>query len=446
MSDARSTGTVIVGDGPAAWIMALAISRGAPARVTVITQPSPGDVDPYGPALTAPPAIRDHHADLGLHAAEVMAAAVPLFGLALEGWGDAPAFIPFGQTGADMASVTFHQQLARLDRLDALADHSLSAQAARRRRYAPPSTDPASFLSTLDHGLSLDAGPYAALLRRHALKAGATVIEGAVRTVERAPSGAVVAITLGDGARIAGDLFIDASGPAAVLTEAPFLSWSDDLPFDRLHVETTPDSEPPLHLVFRTTGDDLDRLAPLPGRRVTARLTRGGDGVPFPPGRRDRFWNRTVIAVGAAAQVLPPLGAGALHLIHRAAGHLVRLWPATADGAVEAREFDRLMTAEVEADRDFALMLLRRQGAVLTAPAAHRLALFEARGRVSRREQEPFTSGFLAAALLASGVRPRRVDPMAEALDPAMLAARADRIRGLATRTASTLPPWSPAP
>lgn len=35
---------------------------------------------------------------------------------------------------------------------------------------------------------------------------------------------------------------------------------------------------------------------------------------------------------------------------------------------------------------------------------------------------------------------------MAEALDPAMLAARADRIRDLASRTASTLPPWNPAP
>ena len=444
MNDTRLTETVIVGDGPAAWIMALALARQAPARVTVIAQPSPGDVDPYGPALTAPPAIRDHHADLGLDDAAVMAAAVPLFGFDLEGWRDVPAFIPFGQTGADALGEGVHE--AGVDRLDALADHSLSAQAARLRRYAPPSTDPASFLSTLDHGLSLDAAPHAALLRRHALKAGVTVMDGAVRSVERAPSGAVDAVTLADGGRIVGDLFIDASGPAAVLTGAPFQSWSDHLPFDRLQVETTPDREPPLHLGFRAAGDGLERAAPLPGRRVRARLTRGGDGLPFQPGRRDRFWDRNVIAVGAAAQVLPPLGAGALHLIHRAAGHLLRLWPATPDRAVEAREFNRLMTAEVEADRDFALMLLHRQGAVLTAPAAHRLALFEARGRISRREQEPFTHRFLAAALLASGVRPRRIDPMAEALDTAMLAARADRIRDLAVRTASTLPPWSPAP
>lgn len=441
-----TTEAVIVGDGPAAWIMALTLARRAPAHVTVVAHPSPDDVDPFGPALTAPPAIHARHARLGLGEAEAMAAAVPLFGLSLEGWGDGPAFIPFGQTGADIFSVAFHQQLARLDRLDRLADHSLSAQAARLRRYAPPSRDPASFLSTLDHGLSLDAGAYAALLRRHALKAGAAVVQGAVAAVERAPSGVVTALALADGARIAGDLFIDASGPAAVLTDAPFRSWSGHLPFDRLHVETTPDSEPPLHLVFRTTGDGLERAAPLPGRRVLARLSRGGDGVPFHPGRRDRFWDRNVVAVGAAAQRLPPLGAGVLHLLHRAAEHLVNLWPATADGAVEAREFDHLMTAEVEADRDFALILLRHQGVVLSEAAAHRLALFEARGRVSRREQEPFTPGFIAAALLASGVRPRRVDPLAEALDPAMLAARADRIRDLAARTAGALPPWSAVP
>ena len=440
-----ATDTVIVGDGPAAWIMALTVASQAPARVTVIAHPSPADVDLFGPALTAPPAIRAQHERLGL-SADVMAAAIPLFGLSLEGWGDGPAFVPFGQTGADIASVSFHQQLARLDRLDGLADHSLSAQAARQHRYAPPSRDPASFLSTLDHGLGLDAAAYTTLLRRHALKAGATLIEGAVAAMERAPSGAVAAVTLSDGKRIAGDLFIDASGPAAVLTDTLFQSWSGDLPFDRLHVETTPDARPALHLTFRATGDGLERAAPLPGRRVTVRLTRGGDGDAFQPGRRERFWDQNVITVGAAAHVLPPLGAGALHLIHRAAHHLTRVWPAAADHAVEAREFNRLMTAEVEADRDFALMILRAQGATPTEAAAHRLALFESRGRVSRREHEPFAPGFLPAALLASGVRPRRIDPLAQALDPAMLIARADRIRDLAARTASTLPPWSPAP
>ena len=441
-----TTETVIVGDGPAAWIMALTIARQAPARVTVIAHPSPDDVDPFGPALTAPPAIRARHARAGLSEAEVMAIAVPLFGLSLEGWGDGPAFIPSGQTGADAFSVAFHQQLARLGRLESLADYSLSAQVARQRRYAPPSRDPASFLSTLDHALSLDAAAYTTLLRRHALKARVTLIEGAVAAVERAPSGAIAAVTLTDGARVAGDLFIDASGPAAVLTGAPFQSWSDDIPFDRLHVETNSGAEPALQLGFRATDDSIERSAPLPGRRVTARLTRGGDGPPFQPGRRERFWDRNVIAVGTAAQVLPPLSAGALHLIHRAAYHLPRLWPATPDHAVEAREFNRLMAAEVEADRDFALMMLRGQGAVLTEAAAHRLALFEGRGRVSRREHEPFTPGFIAAALLASGARPRRIDPLAEALDPDILTARADRIRDLAARTAATLPPWSPVP
>src|SRR5690606_18006201 len=115
-----TTQTVIVGDGPAAWIMALTLARSAPARVTVVAHPSPDDVDPFGPALTAPPAIRAHHDDLGLPAAEIMAAAAPVFGLSLNGWSDVPGFVPYGQTGADIGSVAFHQQLARLDRLGAL--------------------------------------------------------------------------------------------------------------------------------------------------------------------------------------------------------------------------------------------------------------------------------------------------------------------------------------
>ncbi|MFN3816431.1 tryptophan 7-halogenase [Brevundimonas sp.] len=438
MSDRGPTEAVIVGDGPAAWIMALAISRGAPARVTVITHSSPGDVDPFGPALTAPPAIRGQHARLGLPPPEAMACAVPVMGFSLEG-PNGGGFVPFGQTGADMGPVAFHQQLARLGRLDALAEHSLAAQAARLGRFSPPSPDPASFLSTLDHGASFEAQPYAALLRNRAEASGASVRAGAVTGARRSTDGRVEAVELEDGSSVRGDLFIDASGAQGVLTDAPFQPWTSLFRLDRAEI-TVSQAPSSVHVSLESEAAMLHRTAPLPGRRVETRLTQGGAGTPFIPGRRESFWERNVIAVGAAAHVSPPLGAGALHLIHRAAERLIALWPASSEGLLEAREFNRLMTAEAEADRDFALVLTRPPGVALPDPAAHRLALFEGRSRISRREHEAFTAGFIAAALLASGLKPRRHDPLADALDPAMLAARADRIRHMAAATAAALP------
>lgn len=435
------TESVIVGDGPAAWIMALALARHAPTRVTVIAHPSPDDVDPFGPALVAPPAIRRQHAMLGLAAAEVMACAAPVLGFSFDGPDKESGFAPFGQIGADIGPVAFHQQLARLGHLDALAEYSLAAQAARLGRFAPPSPDPASFLSTLDYGLSLEAGPYAALLRSQAQALGVAVRSGAVTGTQRGADGRVEAVALQDGASVSGDFFIDASGAQGLLMDAPFLPWASLFPLDRVRVEIESARTVPLvHLDFRNSEATLSRTAPLPGRQVRTKLAKDGGGTLFVPGRRQSFWDRNVIAVGAAAHVSPPLGAGALQLIHRAADHLIALWPASAGSVEEAREFNRLMIAEVEADRDLGLVLIRPSGVTLPDAAAHRVALFESRGRVSRREHEGFTAGFTAAALLASGLRPRRHDPLTDALDPAMLAARADRIRHMAASTAAVLP------
>ncbi|MFN3536856.1 MAG: tryptophan 7-halogenase [Brevundimonas sp.] len=433
----RLTQTVIVGDGPAAWVMALGLSRHAPTQITVITHPSPDDVDPFGPALTAPPEIRDQHARLGLIAAEVMGCATPVLGFSLDGL-DGGGFVPFGQTGADMGPVAFHQQLARLGRLDALTDHSLAAQAARLGRFAPPSPDPASFLSTMDHGVSLEAQPYAALLRSKAEACGAAVRAGVVTGTRQNADGRMEAVELADGSSVRGDLFIDASGVQGVIS-APIKSWTSLFRLDRAEVDVIPQPVPSFHVGLASEEAMLRRTAPLPGRNVETRLTRGGAGTPFVAGRQDLFWNRNVIAVGAAAHVLPPLGAGALHLIHRAAEHLVALWPASTEGGVEALEFNRLMAAEVESDRDFALALMRPPDVELPDEAAHRLALFESRGRVSRREHEAFSPAFIAAALLASGLKPRRYDPLADALNPAMLATRCNRIREMAMVTAAAL-------
>ncbi|MCP6286110.1 tryptophan 7-halogenase, partial [Klebsiella pneumoniae] len=78
---------------------------------------------------------------------------------------------------------------------------------------------------------------YAAFLRRFAEARGVKRVEGRIAGTERTPAGDIAALTLADGRRIQGDLFVDCTGFRALLIESAMASgyedWSHWLPCDR---------------------------------------------------------------------------------------------------------------------------------------------------------------------------------------------------------------------
>lgn len=160
---------LITGGGVEAWMTGAALATAG--RGVLEVQVADQGRRPEG-RIAALPALRGLHARLGISDESLASAAGALSRLGAR-YND--MLEPFGQTGAALDGVAFHHHWRAAGKPAALEAWSLAAQAAARGRFTPGSADPRSPLSTLDHGLTLDAAAYADLLKAVALKAGAEI-------------------------------------------------------------------------------------------------------------------------------------------------------------------------------------------------------------------------------------------------------------------------------
>ena len=90
----------------------------------------------------------------------------------------------------------------------------------------------------MNYAYHLDATKYGMYLRKMAEASGVKRVEGKIATVELCPAdGFIEALSLEDGQRVEGDLFIDCTGFRALLSEGAlktgFDDWSHWLPANR---------------------------------------------------------------------------------------------------------------------------------------------------------------------------------------------------------------------
>jgi tryptophan halogenase len=112
----------------------------------------------------------------------------------------------------------FHQYWLKLHlqgKAHDLGDYSLNTAAAPAGKFISGATDvPAgSPLSKVAYAYHFDAGLYAQYLRRYAEARGVKRIEGEIVDASlRGEDGFIESVTLKNGTRVAGELFIDCSG------------------------------------------------------------------------------------------------------------------------------------------------------------------------------------------------------------------------------------------
>ncbi|RZM32186.1 MAG: tryptophan 7-halogenase, partial [Sphingomonas sp.] len=235
---------VILGGGTAGWMTAAALSAtyGATASISVLESDAIGTV---GVGEATIPTIHWFNELIGLDEAAFVRETNASFKLGIEfvDW-TRPGnryFHPFGRYGVDLGTVPFHQRWlrARADGLDRpLSAYSLATQLAEAGRFAKPTGDPRSILSTLGYAYHFDAGLYARHLRTLAEARGVTRHEGLLARIDRDPlNGFVTALATDRGETLKGELFVDCSGFRALLIGeamgAPFEDWSQWLPCDR---------------------------------------------------------------------------------------------------------------------------------------------------------------------------------------------------------------------
>lgn len=450
---------VIVGGGTAGWMAAAALSRLTKTGATVTLVES-DEIGTVGVGEATIPPIRNFNAMIGIDENDLVRSTGGSFKLGIEfvDWlrPGVRYMHPFGQFGADMDGVSFHQfWLEHCERagLPPLEAFNLCAVAARLGRFQKPSNDPRSVQSTLNYAYHFDAARYSRLLRDHAEARGIIRREGRVAAVPlRSDNGFVEAVVLDSGERLEGDLFLDCSGFRGLLIEqclgVGYEDWSRWLPCDRAVALPVAGSENPapytratalsagwswnIPLQHRTgTGyvycsSDLSDEQAAEAMLLQAQGTALGDPhfLRFTPGRRRKVWDRNVVSLGLASGFIEPLESTSIHLIQAGISKLLAMLPDRSFNPVLQREYNRLTQLQVEQVRDFVILHYKanergdtdfwRGVADMDIPDGlmARIALFRENGRIFRHEDELFSEASWLAVLHGQGIRPRRVDPL----------------------------------
>ena len=462
MADPTPRNIVIAGGGTAGWMTAAALARFC-GRGWTITLVESEEIGTVGVGEATIPAIRLFNQALGIDEAEFLRETHGTWKLGIEfdGWG-APGqryMHAFGLVGRGLGLLPFHHYWLRAHaagRAAPLGDYVLNAVAARANRFAHVERAGDSALPPVPYAFHFDAGLYAAYLRRYAEARGTVRVEGRVEAVERdGESGDVSALVLANGTRVAGDLFVDCSGFRGLLIEGSletgFEDWGHWLPCDRAFAVPCERADPlipytratarsagwqwRIPLQHRTGNGYVFSSAHISEDEAAATLLANLDGAPqgdprllkFRAGKRRKFWNRNVVAIGLASGFIEPLESTSIHLIQTGITRLLDFLPNGPVASADRDAYNRLSDFEIDRIRDFVVLHYFANGRndpfwkaqcrmALPESLEFRLDMFHANGRIIREGDELFDIPGWIQVLVGQGIFPERWHPLADAL------------------------------
>ena len=457
---------LVVGRDVELWLVVLALARTlAPIGITVLAVELPSLRTP-GEILAALPQLEALHRRIGIRTDELIALTRGSLSLGqnfeLAGPSRSTFFHAWDRCGEPIDGHEFLHGWLRASTQGLrvpLEGFSLAATAARNGRMLLAET---SFGLTR-RGCHLPAVPYAACLKTLAVRCGVVFHLATAISIEQTVDGTIGAIELENGERLAADLYIDASGPDAVLfgeglglrRVAPHPPFGADRIVTALapaftppppfaEVRTGPEGWTALHPTRDATGIlHAFRSANTPDHRAVdaARAAAGAELTqiavrPVAAGACHDLWSGNCIALGSAGALLDPLHDFDLHVLQLGLTYLMALLPGTLAFDAERTEFNRALHAHIERLRDFQsafYTLAPRIGPFWppnpprSATLTHTLATFQASAYLPPREGETLESDSWYLCLLGLGVRPERWPSTTECIDPNRLNAELDR-------------------
>ncbi|WP_422055702.1 tryptophan halogenase family protein [Sphingomonas sp.] len=459
---------VIAGGGTAGWMTAAALARfcGKGWRITLVESEEIGSI---GVGEATIPMIRNFNQALGIDEAQFLRETQGTYKLGIEfaGWGglDDRYIHAFGLVGRGLGLLPFHHYWLRgraAGKAGPLGDYVLNAVAAYGNRFAHVQRAPDSALPPMPYAYHFDAGLYAAFLRRYAEARGVVRVEGKIGSIERdGESGDVAALTLNGGERIDGELFVDCTGFRGLLMEGALATgyedWSHWLPCDRAVAVPCAGVRPltpytrstartagwqwRIPLQHRTGNGHVFCSRHVSEDEATATLLANLDGealaeprmLRFTTGKRKRFWNRNVVAIGLSSGFIEPLESTSIHLIQTGINRLLDFLPSGPVASADRDAFNRMADVEIERIRDFVILHYTANGRTgepfwdalrtmeLPEPLANRIAMFRSDGRIVREHDELFDVPGWLQVMVGQGIVPNRWHPLADQLDDAQL-------------------------
>lgn len=464
---------VVVGSGQVGILAAAMVRQAMPASQVVLVgqQPNPAAFADFSP--TAHPHTNALHDRLGIDEREIVLKAGGSYRLVThyQGWaGDGQsAVFSYGETLDPALKTAFARDWGggRALGQGAQQQASIAQVLAEAGRFAPPPPDQPTPLSDVAYALRWNPGAYRDLLIQRAQDLGVDYVEGEIEAVVPGEDGAIAAIALAGQGRIEADLFIDCSGPAAMLlaSHADFgmIDWAPVLPTRTVYIGHP--TKPVIALEDRMCLLDHGWLSQVAGRdgvynvlgvganvdRNTALSALGAPAaaaVQLSPGRVARPWLGNVIAIGDASARFEPFGPYNLDLAHRQIELLLELLPGREIEPLERAEYNRrsgLMMDAVLATLAFHFACPRAQrvfGATSAPPGVtHALDQFARRGRLPFSEEDPLATQERFALLTALGFRPG-LPPAALSADTAVEARAREDFLARARAATDFAPPY----
>ena len=486
--DNRIRSIVIVGGGTAGWMAAASFARFLKPLGCRIELVESEEIGSIGVGEATVPPVMDFIRVLGIDDNDLIRKTQATFklGIQFQDWlrpGHAWSH-PIGQTGFPIDGVPFSSYWLKeflAGRATRLEDYNLEAQAAEHGKFMRPIQAPNSPLERITYALHFDAVLFARYMRSFAEARGVIRTEGrVVSVVQRQDDGGVEKLMLENGKTIEGDLFIDCSGFQAILIEGAlktgYEDWKKWLPCDRAAaVPVRQTRAPATYTLSKALDAGWQWRIPLQHRTgngyvycsefssdeaALQTLKAHGDGeemndpllISFTSGRRKQFWNKNVVALGLASGFLESLESTSIHLIQRGLMLLLRFFPDRSFEPADRDRYNSQLAKEFERVRDFLLLHYTTserddtpfwhhcKSLPLTDSLKERLELFRGYGRIVGEEGDIFPAESWLSLLTAQGVTPRHHDPLADTLDPAVVASTLENIKSVVADCAKAMP------
>jgi len=465
----RIKNIVIVGGGSAGWMAASATAKVLGTEAYSIRLIESEEIGIVGVGESSVPRLRLFNKLLEINEFEFVKQTQATFKLGVQfvDWRRKGEHYVhgFSEIGRDHGSIPFHQYWLKARQrgcASGLDDYSLGPLAAEHGKFmiSPRDAPAASPLSNIEYSYQFDAGLYAASLRRYAEARGVRRTEGKIQqTVLRESDGHVEAVVMENGERIEGDLFIDCSGFRGLLIEQAlhtgYEDWSHWLPCNRAMAVPCESVGPPtpytratareagwqwrIPLQHRTGNGYVYSSQYISDDEAAANLLSRLDGralgdpraLRFTSGRRKKFWNKNVVALGLASGFIEPLESTSIYLVQSGIARLLNLLPESDFSQVLIDRYNAQSVFEWEHIRDFIILhyhATEREDTpfwdycrTMTIPDSLRgyIELFRDSGRFFPDGEEMFTITSWVQVMIGQGILPQRYAPVVDRMPAA---------------------------
>ncbi|MBX2849621.1 MAG: tryptophan 7-halogenase [Acidiferrobacterales bacterium] len=449
---------VIVGGGTAGWISAATLAKTLGRTIDVVLIES-DEIPTVGVGEATIPTLISLHQLIEINEQEFLSAVNGTFklGISFESWLDVNEdyIHSFGTTGKDCWAAGFQHfwlKYNQQNRAKEYGQYCAELVAAQQNRFAIAPKH------GLNYAYHIDAGLYANFLRSFAESNGAKRIEGrVVKANLHSQTGYIESVSMADGQKIEGDLFIDCSGFRGLLIEQAlhtgYDDWSHFLPADSaVAVQTEALEEPipytrsiaresgwqwriPLQtrvgngLVFCSRFMSDDHAIETLVNNIQGQTLNDPRVLKFTTGSRRQHWNKNCVAVGLSSGFIEPLESTSIHLIQRSVTRLVQMFPHNGIVQSDIKEFNHQMATEIDNIRDFIVLHYYvtnrrdsefwRHCANMEIPDSlqHRIDLFKQTGRVFKVPTELFGENSWVQVMMGQGLVPDDYHPIVDMMD-----------------------------